>query len=99
VKSGAKGTVAAEPLDFSGWPAGRARRRERFIAEYLITPKGVGAREPFALRPFQRQIIRGSFAPGVRTALVSIPRGNGKSALAAALALAELFVGRIRRRF
>lgn len=93
MKSGAKGTVAAEPLDFSGWPAGRARRRERFIAEYLITPKGVGAREPFALRPFQRQIIRGSFAPGVRTALVSIPRGNGKSALAAALALAELFVG------
>ena len=93
MKSGAKGTVAADPLDFSGWPAGRARRRERFVAEYLITPKGVGAREPFALRPFQRQIIRGSFAPGVRTALVSIPRGNGKSALAAALALAELFVG------
>ena len=93
MKSGAKGTVAADPLDFTGWPTGRAARRERFIAEYLITPKGVGAREPFALRPFQREILRGAFAPGIRTALVSIPRGNGKSALAAALALAELFVG------
>lgn len=93
MKSGAKGTVKADALDFTGWPPGRAARRERFISEYLITPKGVGAREPFALRPFQREILRGSFAPGIRTALVSIPRGNGKSALAAALALAELFVG------
>ena len=34
-----------------------------------------------------------TYAPGVRTALVSLPRANGKTALAAALALAELFVG------
>ncbi|KUI16154.1 terminase large subunit [Mycolicibacterium acapulense] len=93
MKSGAKGTVKADPLDFSGWPKGRAKRRERFIGEYLITPKGVGAREPFRLRPFQREIITGAFAPGIRTALVSVPRGNGKSATAAALGLAEMFVG------
>ncbi len=93
MRAGPKGAITAAPLDFSRWPSGRARRRERFITEYLVTPKGVGALKPFALRPFQREIIRGSFAPGIRTALVSIPRGNGKSALAAALALAEMFVG------
>jgi phage terminase large subunit-like protein len=85
--------VTAEPLSLAGWSSSRAKRRERFIREYLITPKGVGAREPFDLRPFQREIIAGAFAPRVRTALVSLPRGNGKSALAAALGLAEMFVG------
>ncbi|MBX9641687.1 MAG: phage terminase family protein, partial [Mycobacteriaceae bacterium] len=93
MRAGPKGSVSAAPLSFAKWPTARAKRRERFIHEYLITPKGVGAREPFKLRPFQREIITGAFAPRVRTALVSLPRGNGKSALAAALALAELFVG------
>ncbi|WP_168706590.1 terminase large subunit domain-containing protein [Gordonia paraffinivorans] len=93
MRAGPKGAIKAEPLDLSGWPTSRAQRRERFISEFLITPKGVGAREPFSLRPFQREIVRGAFAPGIRTALVSLPRGNGKSALAAALALAEMFVG------
>ena len=85
MRAGPKGAVTADPLTFKGWPTGRAKRRERFIAEYLITPKGVGAREPFRLRPFQRDIVRGAFALGVRTALVSIPRANGKSALASSI--------------
>ena len=34
------------------------------------------------LRPFQRRFIRGATAPGVDTAALSLPRGNGKSALA-----------------
>jgi phage terminase large subunit-like protein len=93
MRAGPKGSVTADPLDLSRYPAGRAKRRERFVGEYLITPKGVGARQPFRLRPFQREIVAGAFASRVRTALVSLPRGNGKSALAAALALAELFTG------
>lgn len=93
MRAGPKGTVKADPLDFSGWPADRAQRRVRFIGEYLVTPRGVGAKEPFDLRPFQREIIAGAFAPSVRTALVSLPRANGKTMMAAALALAELFVG------
>ena len=36
MRAGPKGTVKANPLDFSGWPRGRAKRRERFIGEYLI---------------------------------------------------------------
>lgn len=93
MRAGPKGTVTVEPLSFERWPSSRAKRRERFVGEYLVTPKGVGARQPFKLRPFQREIVTGAFAPRVRTALVSLPRGNGKSALAAALSLSEMFVG------
>ncbi|MCY4057576.1 MAG: hypothetical protein OXG44_06215 [Gammaproteobacteria bacterium] len=35
------------------------------------------------LRPFQRRFLKGAFRPEVRTAALSIPRGNGKSTLAA----------------
>lgn len=93
MRAGPKGAVTVDPLDFAGWPTGRARRRERFIGEFLVTPRGHGAGEPFKLRPFQREITRGSFAPGIRTALVSIPRANGKTMLAAGLGVAEMFVG------
>lgn len=34
------------------------------------------------LRPFQRRFIEGATAPGIDTAALSLPRGNGKSALA-----------------
>ena len=37
------------------------------------------------LRPFQRRFLRAALAPGVDTAALSIPRGNGKSWLAAEL--------------
>jgi phage terminase large subunit-like protein len=93
MRAGPKGSVTADPLSFAGWSASRAKRRERFVGEYLITPRGKGAGEPFDLRPFQREIVRGAFAPGIRTALVSIPRANGKTMLASALGIAELFVG------
>ena len=35
------------------------------------------------LRPFQKQFIRGATTPGIDTSILSIPRGNGKSWLAA----------------
>ena len=31
------------------------------------------------LRPFQQRFIKGAFAPGIDTAALSLPRGNGKS--------------------
>ena len=92
-KAGPKAQIAVEPLDFKGWPTDRAKRRERFIRERVIVPKGKGSGGTFRLRPWQREIVRGAFAPGIRTALVSLPRANGKTALAAALAVAELFCG------
>lgn len=90
---GPKKAITAEPLEFKGWPRDRARRRERFIKDYLVVPHGVGGGKPVKLRSFQTDIIRGSYAKGIRTALVSMPRANGKTALAAMLGLAEMFVG------
>ena len=81
MRAGPKGTVKADPLELSGLAAQPGGRRERFIGEYLVTPRGVGAGKPFKLRPFQREIIAGAFAPGIRTALVWIPRANGKTML------------------
>ncbi|WP_425309092.1 terminase large subunit [Ammonicoccus fulvus] len=93
MKPGAKTPITVDPLDLSGWPRDRARRRLRFIRQYVLTPKGVGAGKPFKIHAFQKEIIVGAFAPGIRTSLVSLPRANGKTALAAALAVAELFCG------
>nr|WP_253905037.1 terminase large subunit [Arthrobacter sp. H14] len=45
------------------------------------------------LQDFQQAIIRGAFAAGIRNGVVSCPRGNGKTSLAAMLAVAEMFVG------
>lgn len=93
MRAGPKGLITAKPLDFAGW-----RETGRSVgcgswAEYVITPRGEGAGGPLRLRDWQVDIVRGAFAPGVRTALVSLPRPNGKTMLAAALAVAELFVG------
>ncbi|HHX47810.1 MAG TPA: terminase large subunit, partial [Brevibacterium sp.] len=92
-KAGPKARITVDPLDLTGWPRARAARRLRFIREFVLVPKGVGAKKPFKVRPWQKEIIEGSFADGIRTALISLPRANGKTALAAALAVAELFVG------
>ena len=93
MKAGPKGQITVAPLSFRRWPRDRGARRARFIGKYVRVPKGVGALKPMRLRQWQRDIISGAFAAGVRTAVVSLPRANGKSALAAALAVAELFVG------
>ena len=38
------------------------------------------------LRPFQKRFIKGATAPGIDTAVLSLPRGNGKTSLAGYLA-------------
>lgn len=93
LKAGPKAQVSVEPLDFSTYPVDRAERRIRFVETYCLVTKGVGAGLPMVLRPWQQKIVRTAFGVGIRQALVTIPRANGKSALAAALAVAELFVG------
>jgi len=64
-----------------------------FAREYLRVPKGTGAREPFRLRPWQLDIVARLYpaTDRPRQGLVSLPRGNGKSGLAAVLALYALF--------
>ncbi len=50
MRAGPKGAVTAEPLTSKRWSPDRAKGRERFIGQYLITPRGHGAGEPFKLR-------------------------------------------------
>ena len=67
---------------------------EQTHVEVPQLPRGHGALQPFRLRPWQRDIVKGLFpARGARprSGLVSIPRGNGKSTLAAALGLCALY--------
>lgn len=96
-RPGPKSAITAPPLDFTdaperGWP-----RIVWFAETYLKVPKGVGAKTAFKLRPWQVDIVREFFPtaseerPRPRQGLLSLPRGNGKTGLAAVLALYALF--------
>jgi phage terminase large subunit-like protein len=92
MRAGPKAEITAPPLDLSGLPEAGGARVVAFIEGYLRTPKGTGARQPLRLRDWQRDLVAGLFDdPRPRQGLVSIPRGNGKSTLAAALGLYGLF--------
>lgn len=90
-KAGPKAAVATHELDLSMLPEKRDYRRiDAFVREFLRVPKGTGAGESFRLRPWQRQIVKSLYPPTgkrPRQGLISLPRGNGKSGLAAALAI------------
>ena len=70
------------------------RRVAAFAREFLTIPKGKGAGGPVVLRPWQKRILREVFpARGQRPreSLLSVARGNGKTSLAAVVALYALF--------
>jgi phage terminase large subunit-like protein len=64
----------------------------RFFEKHLTHAKGELGGKPFLLQPWQQGYIRSLFAEvngrrKVRTSLLAIPRKNGKSTLAAGIAL------------
>lgn len=67
----------------------------RFLPR-LIVPEGRTAGKRLKLAGYQKQFIRGAFARGVNTAILSIGRGNAKTALSAGVALGHL-MGEITR--
>ena len=88
MRAGPKGTVTAPPLDLRRLPRQGGARATRFIERYVTVPKGTGNRRRMRLRPWQKAIVHGLLdEPRPRQGLVSIPRGNGKSTLAAAIGL------------
>ena len=77
-------------------PSGRADKAIRFM-QTLTLWEGVHAGQRLRLQPYQEYILRRIYGPcrddgsrAVSTACIWIPRGNGKTALAAGLALAHL---------
>jgi phage terminase large subunit-like protein len=96
MKPGPKGDPTAPPLDLRRLPKRGGARAIAFIERYVTTPKGTGARRRLKLRPWQREIVHAVMdEPRPRQALVSIPAGNGKSTLAAALGLYGLLADRV----
>jgi len=87
VRAGPKREVTAAPLDLSGLPESGSERVIAFVERFLRVPKGTGSLERVRLRDWQRDLIAGLFDdPRPRQGLLSLPRGNGKSALASYLA-------------
>ena len=56
----------------------------------LTVSQGPQAGQPVQLAGFQKRFVEGAFAEGVNIACLSVGRGNGKTALAAALAVTHL---------
>src|SRR5229473_2261675 len=80
------------------WAAPGLTRAQRVVAfiESLSITSGIFAGQPFKLRPWQLEIIEAIYATDEdgrrikRQVLLTIPRKNGKTQLAAALALCHL---------
>lgn len=93
MKGGPKtGVLSDLPLWLDDLPPGGGRRVFEFCRKYLSPTEGTGAGRPLVLRPWQRNLVNGVYdEPRPRSGLWSLPRGNGKSSLAAALAVFSLF--------
>ena len=61
----------------------------RFI-EGLRIPEGPRSGRPLKLAPFQKQFVRGALAEDVMTGVLSVGRGNAKTALASGIALGAM---------
>lgn len=71
----------------------RAERVISFIETYCRVPEGMDVGKPVRLRSWQKQFIRQVYrdvGPDVRTAILTMARKNGKTALIAMLILAHL---------
>lgn len=95
-RPGPKAAITAAPLDFSDAPARGWQRIVWFAEEYLKVPTGTGAKSAFVLRPWQIEILQRMFPTAgerlrPRQGLISLPRGNGKTTLAAVIACYALF--------
>ena len=78
--------------DWHGWSYRSLPGRVcRWIEEFVRVPTGFGAGEPLRLAPFQRRIVEHLYEH--RAAVVSLPAGNGKTTLLAAIALERICRG------
>ncbi len=66
--------------------------------ESLKVPEGKHSGQPVRLAPFQKQFVAGAMTDGIAAAVLSIGRGNAKTALSAGVALGGLLGVRDRQR-
>ena len=90
--SGSEGNRAASICAFAqdGENAAEPAEMAMQFMHSLRIPEGPNAGKPVSLAPFQRQFIEGALASDTANAILSIGRGNGKSAITAGLALGGL---------
>lgn len=91
VKAGPKKAADLSPLPWSPRSEGAAQFR-LFAQKFLTIPAGRDAGKPFPVRDWQEELVKDLFVDDVDVALWSIPRGNAKSTLTAAIALYFLFM-------
>ena len=75
----------------------QTRALERYLSGLVVT-QGRHAGQPLHVLPWQARFVRGAFAPGVKSAALAVARGNGKTALCAAVACAYLDGPLVERR-
>ncbi|TLP75614.1 terminase [Nesterenkonia sphaerica] len=92
--AGPKGRRDESPLPWKPRSQG-ADQFALFCKKYVKTPKGAGARKPFEVRDWQRQLVASLLEDRPKIALWVIARGNGKSTLVAALALHHVIMSGI----
>lgn len=94
MKAGPKAPADLSPLPWS--PRSKGADQLRLFAEkFLIVPRGKGARSPMRLRPWQMDMAGTLFREDVNLAVWVLPRGQGKSGIAAAIALHHVFMSGI----
>jgi phage terminase large subunit-like protein len=87
MRAGPKAAVDESPLPWRSRKTGGTRVKA-FVERFVVVPKGAGARRPMRIRAWQARLLGGVFdEPRPRLGLWSLPRGNGKSALASAIGL------------
>lgn len=63
----------------------------RFVENNMKVPTGPKAGEPMKFVPYMKAFTKGALRDDVSIAVLSVARGNAKSAMSAAIAVAELF--------
>lgn len=94
MRAGPKAAPDASPLPFDSPETGGARFAD-FVRQFLVVPKGTGARSPLRLRPWQVELTGSVLNPTPRPRLAGwlLPRGQGKTSITAGLGLYDLMEG------
>lgn len=92
VRNAARHVVNSSSGPWARWRGSRHGKYIRFIETYCRSPKGEGHGKPLRLASWQKEGIEAMFAADVDAAAQSFPRGNGKSTIEAALAVAGVFM-------